>query len=74
MLTENDMLLIVKKGITGGICYAIHRYIEANNKHLKNYEKHKESSFTEYVDAKNFYGYEMSQKLPGKDLKWKKIY
>ena len=33
------MLLMVKKGIRGGICYAIHRYAKANNKHMKNYDK-----------------------------------
>ena len=26
LLTDVDMLLMVKKGIRGGICHAIHRY------------------------------------------------
>ena len=34
---------MVEKGIRGGICYAIHRYAEANNNYLKNYDKDKES-------------------------------
>ena len=34
---------MVEKGIRGGLCYAIHRYAEANNKYLKNYDKDKES-------------------------------
>ena len=38
LLTENDMLLMVEKGIRGGICHAIHRYAEANNKFMKNYD------------------------------------
>ena len=33
------MLLIVEKGIRGGICHAIHRYAKANNKCMKNYNK-----------------------------------
>ena len=33
------MLLIVKKGIRGGICHGIHRYAKANNKYMKNYNK-----------------------------------
>ena len=37
------MLLIVEKGIIGGICHAIHWYIKANNKYMKNYNKSKES-------------------------------
>ena len=45
LLTENDMLLMVQKEIRGGICLAIHRYVKANNKYMKNYDKSKESSF-----------------------------
>ena len=45
------MLLIVEKGIRGGICHAIYRYAKANNKYVKNYDKNKESSFFEYLDA-----------------------
>ena len=35
------MLLIVEKGITGGICYALHRYAKADNKYMKDYDKKK---------------------------------
>ena len=38
------MLLMVQKGIKGGVCHAIHRYAKANNKHMTNYDKIKESS------------------------------
>ena len=58
------MLLMVEKGIRGGICYAIHRYAKANNKYMKNYDKDMESSYLEYLDANNLYGWAMSQKLP----------
>ena len=39
------MLLIVEKGIIGGICNSIHRYAKANNKYMKNYDKDMESSY-----------------------------
>ena len=64
LLTKNDILLIVEKGIRGGICHAIHTYSKANNKYIKNYNKSKESSFVEYLDANNLYGWAMSEKLP----------
>ena len=28
------MLLMVEKGIRGGLCHAIHRYVKANNKYI----------------------------------------
>ena len=66
------MLLMVQKGIRGGICQAIHRYAKANNKYMKNYDKSIESSFIEYLDANNLYGWAMSQKLPVNGFKWVK--
>ena len=39
--TDIDMLLMVEKGIRGGMCHAIHIYAEANNKYMENYDKNK---------------------------------
>ena len=39
------MLLIVEKGIRGGICHSIRWYAKANQKYIKNYVKNKESSY-----------------------------
>ena len=72
LLTNVDMLLMVEKGIRGGICHAIHRYAKANNKYMKNYDKNKELSYIQYLDANNLYGWAMSQKLPVDGFKWKK--
>ena len=73
LLTENYTLLMVEKGIRGGIRHAIHRYAKANNKYLKNYDKNKGSLYIQYLDANNLYGWAMSQKLPVDGFKWKKI-
>ena len=50
LLTDPNMVLMVEKGIRGGICHAIHRYAKVNNKYMKNYDKNEESSFLEYLD------------------------
>ena len=39
---------MVKKGIRGRISHSIYRYTNANNKHLKDYDKNKESSYIQY--------------------------
>ena len=44
-LIDIDLLLMVKKGIRGGICHSIYRYAKANNKYMKCYDKNKESSY-----------------------------
>ena len=66
------MILMIGKGIRGGICQATHRYAKANNKYMKNYDKNIESSYIEYLDANNLYGWAMSQKLPVNGFKWVK--
>ena len=58
------MMLMIEKGIRGGICQATHRYAKVNNKYMKNYDKNIESSYIEYLDANNLYQWAMSQKLP----------
>ena len=37
ILNDINMLLMIKKGITGGICHAIHWYVKAKNKYMKDY-------------------------------------
>ena len=72
MLTDADMLLMVEKGIKGGICHVMHRYAKANNKYMKDYNKNEEESFLEYFDANNLYGRAMSQPLPVDGFDWLK--
>ena len=61
---------MVEKGIRGGMCNAVHRYAKANNKYMSNYDKNIESSFLEYLDANNQYGWSMCEKLPVDGFKW----
>ena len=53
LLTDNDMLIVVEKGIRGGICQAVYRHVKANNKYMNDYDKDIESSYLEYLDANN---------------------
>ena len=70
LLTNYDMLLMVEEGIRGGICHSIHRYAKANNKYMKNFNNNEESSYIQYLDANNLYGWAMSKKLPVNGFKW----
>ena len=49
------MLLMVEKGIRGGICHVTHRYAKAN-KYMKNYDKDKEPSHLMELQTNNLYG------------------
>ena len=64
------MLLMIEAGIRGGMLQSVHRYAKANNKQMKNYNKSIGSSYLMYLDAKDLYGWAMSQKLPVNSFKW----
>ena len=51
-----DMLLMVEKDIREGLCQSIYGYARANNKYMKDYNKHKESSYLQIWDFNNVYG------------------
>ena len=70
LLTDIYMLLMVEKGIRAGICHFIYRYAKANNKYIKNYDKNKESSYLQYWNVNNLYGWAMSHKLPVNNFEW----
>ena len=69
LLTDNDMLLMVEEGIRGGICHSIQRYAKADNKYMKSYNNNEESSYIQYLNANNLYGWVMSKKLPTNGFK-----
>ena len=61
---------MIEECIRGGICHAVNRYTSANNHNMKDYDKNKESSYIQYLDANNLYSAAMSKKLPMKGFKW----
>ena len=64
------MLLMFEKGTRGGISQAIHKYAKANNKYMKTYNKNVMSTYLQYINANNLYGWAMSKKLPIGGFKW----
>ena len=72
LLHDYDMLMMIERGIRGGITHISKRYSEANNKYMKIYNPEKKSKFIQYLDANNLYGWAMSQNLPTHGFKWMK--
>ena len=70
LLKDYDMLMMFERGIRGGITHISKRYAEANNKYMKGYDENKPSTYIQYLDADNLYGWAMSQKLPTDGFRW----
>ena len=66
------MLLIIEKGTRVEFAKQHIGMLKQIINILKNYNKNIESSYMQYLDANNLYGWAMSQKLPVNDFKWVK--
>ena len=62
LLKDYDMLMMFEQGIRGGISHISKRYAEANNKYMKDFDESKPSTFIQYLEANNLYGWAMTQK------------
>ena len=74
LLSDMDMLLMVEKGIIGGVSMISNRYGKANNKYMGNkFVASELSKYTAYLDANNLYGWAMNKPLPTHGFKWMKV-
>ena len=65
LLSDMDMLLMVKKGIRGGVSMISNRYGKSNNKYMDGrYDASKPTKYITYLDANNLYRWAMSKSLP----------
>ena len=70
LLHDQDMLLMIEKGTFGGVSMISTRYGKANNKYMEEYNPNKPSTYIQYLDANNLYGWAMSKPLPTHGFKW----
>ena len=63
LFTDIDILLMTEKGIRGGLTQVIGKDGIANNKYLPDNDSSKKSTYLQYLDANNLYGYAMNTKL-----------
>ena len=75
LLTDPDMLLMIEKGIRGGISMISQRHGKANNKYMgEEYDPSQPSkyNFITYLDANNLYGWAMIKSHPIGNFMWMK--
>ena len=70
LLKDYDMLMMVEKGIRGGVSMISTRYGKANNPYINNYDPDQPTKYISYLDANNLYGWAMSKPLPTHGFEW----
>ena len=71
LLTDPDMLLMFERGIRGGITQVVHKYAAANNPYMGDkFDHNEDTTYLQYLDANNLYGWAMSQPLPAGRFRW----
>ncbi|XP_046570051.1 uncharacterized protein LOC124278380 [Haliotis rubra] len=70
LMTEPDQYNFVSNAIRGGVASINHRYAQANNKHMHDFDPSKPESYLLYYDINNLYGAAMSCPLPLGQFEW----
>ena len=71
LLADPEMLLMIEKGIRGGVSMISNRYGKANNSYMgDSYDPNQPTKYISYLDANNLYGWAMCKPLPTHGLEW----
>ena len=71
LLADPDVLLMIEKGIRGGVSMISTRYGKANNPYMgDSYDPNQPTKYISYLDANNLYGWAMCKPLPTHELEW----
>ena len=71
VIQDEDMYLFLEKGKRGGMVDCRKRYVKANNKHMKSYDKNKPSRYIMYFDINSLYPTAMgTMKIPYGGFEW----
>lgn len=73
LINDVDIYQFLERMKRGGVSMITHRYAEANNKYMDDYDNKKPSKYIFYGDVNNLYGYSMVQHLPVGKFKWAEI-
>ena len=70
LISDSNMHYFIEEGMRRDISYIAKRYSKPNDKYMTDYDSSEESKFIIYFDAKNLYGWAMSQYLPYGGFEW----
>jgi hypothetical protein len=70
LIRDIDQMLMIEAGIRGGISQISKRYQKANNPYVKGYDSTQQTTYIQYLDANNLYGWAMVQPLPIGDFQF----
>ena len=71
LLADPDMLLMIEKGIRGGVSMISTCYGKANNPYTSEaYDSNQPTKYISYLDVNNLYGWATCKPLPTYGLEW----
>lgn len=70
LLDDIDMVLMIEKGLRGGVSMISKKFARANNPQVPGFDPTQKTTWLMYFDKNNLYGESMSQPLPERDFAW----